>query len=164
MKTEPTHIFANAFSMIELLTVISIITLLAAFTIPAYLNHIQTTKLNSLWQLAEPAKLYVQSQYLKHNTDVTTIDVNANSTEFTTAPDPDLVRCITIQNGVVSVVANPAGFSGNAYWISWTPTAADGALTWACNYDATAAEFIADSVPDCTSGTAAFSDDATCNG
>ena len=152
----------KAFSLIEILAIVTIICLLAAFAIPAYLTHIGTTKLNSLWQLAEPAKLYVESRYLKDNTDVTTITVDANSAEVTTSGS-NLARCITIQGGVVSVVADPDKFYDQVLWVAWTPSTASGSLAWTCTYSAAAAEYIANSAANCAVGSAAYLADAVCN-
>lgn len=154
--------FKSAFSIIELMVVIAIILLLAVIALPIYQSDLTKTKLNSLWQLAEPAKLYVESQYLKNNTNVTTLNVNANTKDVTTA-NPDLVRCITIQNGVISVVGNPNKFYGNAYWVSWTPTIDAGRIVWSCTYDPTAEEYIGVATSNCTPGTAQFAADSTCN-
>ncbi len=152
----------KALSIIELLAVISIISILAAFAIPAYLSHTVATKLNSLWQLAEPAKLYVEARYLKDNTAVTSVTVTANSKEVTTSGS-NLALCISVRNGVVWVVADKTKFNNEILWVAWTPSTVTGSLAWTCTYSATAATYIANSAPNCTVGTAAYSADTTCN-
>jgi prepilin-type N-terminal cleavage/methylation domain-containing protein len=152
----------RAFSMLELITVVAIIAILAALSIPAYLQHVTATKISSLWQLAEPAKLYVESQYLKNNINVNALVVNSGTTDFTSA-DSSLVKCITIQNGVISVVGNPDSFFGNTYWVAWSPSVSSGRITWSCSYPAAAQQYMATSVTNCTPGSPQFASDAACN-
>ena len=121
----------SAFSLIELLAVVTIVAIIAAFAVPNYINYIAETKVNAMWHQAEAAKMAVESQYLRNNTTVSSITVNSGDKEYTTTTDSDFVKCITIQNGVVSVVGVPAQFNSLNIWVSWTPTVTSGALTWA---------------------------------
>lgn len=131
----------RGFSLLELLVVAAIITVLAAFTIPGFLNYVVQTRVNALWQQADAAKLQVASMYLKRDMPVNTINVNSGAAEYTTA-NVDFVKCITIQNGIVSVVGNPAKFSNKNIWIAWEPTVAGTALNWSCKFSADAAEYV----------------------
>lgn len=156
------HVKINsAFSLVELLAVTAIIAIIAAFAVPNYMNYLTETKLNSMWQQAEAAKMAVASQYLKQNTTVSSIAVDSGTKEYTTTTT-DFIKCITIQNGVVSVVAKPESFNNLNIWISWTPTVTSGAITWACKYSSDAAQFMSDAAPSCSVGTAAYAADAAC--
>lgn len=130
-----------AFSLLELLVIAAIVTVIAAFAIPGYTNYITQTRINALWQQAEAAKLQVESIYLKQNTPVGDISVDSGTTEYTTS-NVDFVKCITVQDGVVSVVGEPDKFSDLDIWIAWQPTQTGGALTWSCIYSADAAPYV----------------------
>jgi len=112
--------------------------------------------------VSDPGQMAVASQYLKQNTAVNTIAVDSGTKEYTT-PNSDFVKCITIQSGIVSVVAKPTSFNDLNIWIAWTPTVTSGALTWSCSYSSDAAQYMADSAPSCSVGTEAYSADAACN-
>lgn len=133
----------RAFSLIELLVIAAIITVVAAFAIPGYSNYIMHTRVNALWQEAEAAKLQVTSQYLKQNTPVASITVNSGTTDYTTS-NLDFVKCITIQDGVVAVVGDPAKFNDMSVWIAWEPTITAEAITWTCTYSEDAADYVTD--------------------
>src|SRR5688572_8599294 len=111
-----------AFSLLELLTVIAIVAITAAFAIPSYVSYVIQTKVNTMWQLAEPAKLEVMNQYLRKRLDVEQITVNAGIADYTAVANNDSIKCITIQGGQISVVGNPSYFYDKNIWISWTPT------------------------------------------
>jgi len=151
----------SAFSLVEILTVIIIVAIIAAFAVPNYINYLTETKVNSMWHQAEAAKLEVEAQYLKQGTAVSSITVNSGTTEYTT-PNADFIKCITIQSGIVSVEGLPTSFSGLNLWISWTPTVSAGAITWACNYSSDAANFMSDASQACSVGTAAYTADSAC--
>lgn len=151
-----------AFSLVELLTIIAIIAILAAFAIPSYMRNITETKVNAMLQEAEGARLAVESKFLRNNATVSGITVDSGTMEYTTT-NTDFIKCITIQDGVVSVVAKPSSFNSKNIWISWTPSVASGLLTWACANSSDAAEYLSGSAPSCSVGTAAFSGDAACN-
>lgn len=138
----------RAFSLLELLVIAAIITVIAAFAIPGYTNYVINTRVNALWQQAEAAKLEVQSMYLKRNLDVNTITVDSGSAEYTTS-NVDFVKCITIQDGVVAVVGDPAKFNDKSVWIAWQPTIAAGGLTWTCTYSEDAAPYVTDVADTC---------------
>ncbi len=138
----------SAFSLLELLVIAAIVSVIAAIAIPGYTNYIINTRVNALWQQAEAAKLQVQSRYLKRNVPVNTITVNSGAAEFTTT-NVDFVKCITVQDGTVSVVGDPAKFNNQDVWIAWQPTISDEALTWTCTYSEAAAPYVTDVANTC---------------
>ncbi len=153
----------HAFSLVELLTVSAIIAVVAAFAVPSYMRHVTETKVKALLQLAESAKLQVESRYLKQNASLAAISVNSGTTEYTTS-NADFVHCITIQSGAVFVVGTSSVFNGKNIWVSWVPTeSTPGLLTWNCHYSNDAAEYLTDTTANCSSGTAGFAADAACN-
>lgn len=155
---------SKAFSLLELLTVATIVAIIAGFSIPSYMTYVKKTRVNALWEQAEAAKLAVESKYLKQNTAVNTITVNSGAADFTTSTDEN-VKCITIQSGTVSVVGDPDSFSNQSIWISWVPSTTTGSLVWSCLYSAQAAPFLSSLATSCSQGnsTSQFSDDTACN-
>lgn len=154
----------TAFSLLELLVVATIVAIIAAFAIPSYMTYVTKSRVNVLWEQADAAKLAVESKYLKQNTAVNTITVNSGAAEYTTSTDP-LIKCITIQDGTVSVVGDPNSFSSKDIWISWVPNTATGALVWSCLYSADTATYVSNLATSCSQGssTVQFTDDTACN-
>lgn len=153
------------FSLLELLIIAAIVAVIAAFSIPSYMNYIDQTKINTLWQQAEAAKLVVESRYLKQNTFPSNITINSGAAEYTTA-NIDFAKCITIQNGVVSVVATPSKFGNKSIWIAWSPTVTQGIINWACTYSTDTTQYINDIANTCSVynlGTLPFANDPACN-
>lgn len=138
----------DGFSLLELLVVVAIITVIAAFAIPGYTNYVLNSRVNALWQQAEAAKLQVESMYLKKNMPINTITVNSGTTEFTT-PTLDFVKCITVQNGVISVVGEPTKFNDQDVWIAWEPSDSGGAITWSCIYSPETSTYVTDVANTC---------------
>jgi type IV pilus assembly protein PilA len=133
----------TAFNLLELLAVVAIVGIIAAFAIPSYLNYVTQSKVNTLWHQAEAAKLAVESKYLKQNSAINSITVNSGTKDYTT-PNANYVKCITIQNGVVVVRANPTNFNSKNIWIAWTPNASSGDVVWSCSYSSDAAQYVTD--------------------
>jgi Tfp pilus assembly protein PilE len=133
----------TAFTLIELLLVAAIAVVVAAFSIHSYMNYIIQTRVNALWEQADAAKLEVESKYLKQNVPVTSITVDSGTAEYTTS-NVDFVKCITIQDGVVSVVGVPSKFNNQSVWISWTPSQTSEDIVWSCNYSTAAAPYVTD--------------------
>lgn len=151
----------RAFSYIELVVVIILVAILGIFAYPNYIDYIISSRIAALWRAAEAAKLHVESQYLRYGTAMSSIDVNSGSAEYTT-PKNDYIKCITVQNGIVSVVGDSTKFYGDTYWVSWVPTVSSGRLSWACTYSSNAESHISDNIGTCSSGTANYLTDATC--
>lgn len=138
-----------AFSLLEILTVVAIVAITAAFAIPSYISYVVQTKANALWAFAEPAKLEVQSRYLRQRVDIDDITVNSGEQAFTTASS-DFVKCITVQGGVVSVVGLPSSFYDKDIWISWVPSVTDEGISWSCIYSDDAAEYLTATTETCS--------------
>lgn len=138
----------KAFSLIELLTIAAIVVIIAAFAIPSYMRYITETKINAFFKEAEAAKLAVQSTYLKTHADVSNITVNSGTAEYTTT-NTDYIKCITIQDGVISVVGDSDKFFGKTVWIAWIPNTSSGELQWSCTYSDDAAEYLTDVAATC---------------
>lgn len=138
-----------------MLVVAAIVAVIAAFAIPGYINYVTQTKVNALWHQAEEAKLAVESMFLKKNLDLATVDVNSGAQLYTTT-NVDFVKCITIQNGVISVVADPTKFNSKSIWVAWQPTTTSGTIVWSCLYSADAAPYVTDLASTCTQGSTTF--------
>ena len=153
----------KAFSLPELLVVATIVAIISGFAIPSYLGYTKKAKINALWEQVTAAKLAVESKYLKQNTAVSTITVNSGATEYTSSTNSN-IQCITIQNGVVSVVGNKNSFENNI-WISWVPDTSSGYIVWSCLYSEDAAPYLDNLEVNCTPSntTSQFTTDAACN-
>lgn len=155
---------SSGFSLLELLIIAAIIVVIAAFSIPSYMSYIDQSKISTLWQQAEAAKLSVESRYLKQNIQPSSITVNSGATEYTTVNN-DFVKCITIQNGIVSIVGIPSKFGQKAIWVAWSPIVTQGTIEWSCIYSTDTAAYINDISNTCSvynSGTLPFANDAAC--
>lgn len=145
-----------------MLVVAAIVAVIAVFAVPGYINYVTQTRVNALWHQAEESKLAVESMFLKQNLDLTTVDVNSGAQLYTTT-NVDFVKCITIQNGIISVVADPSKFNDKSIWIAWQPTTTSGTIAWSCLYSADAAPYVTDPASTCTQGSTAFyTDDPAC--
>lgn len=131
----------KAFSLIELLTIVAIVAIIAAFAVPSYISYVIQTKVNSLWAEAEPAKLAVQSAYMRTRQPIDELVFYYNQHPFTSS-STNFVKCVTIQNGTISVVGKPEFFYGKDIWLTWVPTIVDGAIDWTCIYSSDAAEYM----------------------
>ena len=152
----------QGFSLLELLAAMVIALIVAGISVSSYKFYSNKALVNSMWGEAEEAKLAVESSYLKQNTGLSGLTFNSGSKEYTT-PTSASTKCITIQNGIVSVVGKPTSFGGLNVWIAWTPSVSTGTLTWACTYSSDATEYLGDSATSCSVGTAAYSADSACN-
>ncbi len=158
------HNSARAFSLLELLVVVSIIAVITIATAPSYLTYMEKTRVNALWEQAAAAKLAVESKYLKQNATVSNITVNSGTTEYTSSTD-EIVKCITIQAGTVSVLGKASSFSNKSIWISWVPTTTSGYIVWSCLYSADAAPYLSNLATNCSQGSSTnqFTADTACN-
>ncbi len=138
--------------MLELLVVAAIVAVISAFAIPGYNSYIRQARVNALWSQAEEAKLAVEAKYIRDNQSISSITVNSGTKEYTT-PTLDFVKCITIQNGVVSVVGVPAKFNNLSIWISWQPTTSTGSVDWGCVYSSDTAQYVTDVASTCAAQT-----------
>lgn len=145
-----------------MLVVAAIVAVIAAFAVPGYTNFVTQTRVNALWHQAQEAKLAVESMFLKRNQDLATLDVGSGTQLYTTT-NVDFVKCITIQNGIISVVGDPDKFNDQSIWVAWQPTTTSGTIEWSCLYSADAAPYVTDPASTCTQGsTDYFTDDAAC--
>jgi type IV pilus assembly protein PilA len=133
----------RGFSLVELMTVIAIIGTVTALAMPVYNEYITNAKANALWTEAAEAKLAVESAFLKSSTPITSLSVAANAAQYTTARS-NFVSCITINNGVVSVVGDSTKLNSKAIWVSFVPNISNGTLDWQCYYSADAAAYLAE--------------------
>lgn len=153
----------QAFNLVELLTVVAIAAIIAAFSVPAYFNNVKATRLNSLYLQLEPAKQYVEERYLRYHEDPSTITVASGSHSVTAGDSLTNAHCVTIQAGVVAALLVSDLVTTDALWVAWTPTLVGGQITWACTYPAAAADLIGSIATNCSVGTApAFGDDSGC--
>lgn len=152
-----------AYSLVELLAVATIVSIIAAFSIPSYMQYLTETKINYMWQLADAPKLAMQTKYLKNRINPTTVTSHGYGDEYnSTAPTTDYIRCISIENGVVLVLGQPSAFNNENIWVAWTPSTASGVLTWSCSYSADAAQYIGNTMPNCNQEAAPSNTDPAC--
>jgi|GEM_PF-6680336 len=123
----------KAFTLIEILVVMATLAAISAFSVPLYTDFIIKAKVKTLWQEGSLAKQYVENQYVRYDTDPTTININADSSSATTSSSSN-VECIQIENGKVSVVGLSSNLGNNDIWISFEPIVNNGQFQWSCFY------------------------------
>ena len=129
----------HAYSLVEMMTVVAIISIIGAIATPMYKKYVTETRVKSMWQEAESAKLAVSADYFKRYKTFDTINYGQGTTEFTTTAT-NFIKSINIVSGVVTVTGEPSKFGGNEIAISWSPKIDDEVLTWTCAYTGTDAE------------------------
>lgn len=151
-----------AFSLIELMIVVALVGIIAVFAIPNYMANVMDTKVKAMWQMADSAKLEVEANYLKNHPSLSSINVGSGTTGYTST-DTNFIKCITIQQGIVSVVGIPGQLRNENIWVSWEPSVATDVLTWNCKYSSDAAKYMGGMASLCVVGVAAYATDAACN-
>ncbi|QIV95741.1 type IV pilus assembly protein PilA [Allofrancisella inopinata] len=107
----------KGFSLVELMVVIAIIAILAAVAVPMYSNYTTRAKIGSELSKLGGAKAQVAEGIANNNGSVTGVTAS------------DLPSGASVTDGVISLTSTEV--SGAT--ITLTPTAASGAITWACN-------------------------------
>ena len=119
----------KGFTLIELMIVVAIIGILAAIAIPAYSDYTKRAKVTELVTAASACKASV-SEYFQaqgaYPADLNKAGCSSNKTDKITSLNLSTT-------GVITVVSNIVGVSGN-YGLTPNETVANsGVLEWTCN-------------------------------
>lgn len=152
-KTKPTAtpLRNKAFTLIELMIVVAIVSLLASFGVPAYQDYIRKTRVAEAIQLVSGMKAQITENAflgkpLKENVRIPALTPYLTSISVWEA------------NGEINLMFNPSKFNGNTYGMSIVPkdsgvpgqnarnaivgtatssTIPQGSVLWGCRSDAT---------------------------
>jgi type IV pilus assembly protein PilA len=131
-----------AFSLIELLVVITIIGVMASLAIPAYQQYTFKSKINLMLGAANSAQAAVQTAY-SNSQSLIPLTYAAASTPFTTSADPN-IQSIQVDAGVITLTGKPSAFGGKNISIVFTPRVSEGLLLWSCSSSSDAASYISE--------------------
>jgi type IV pilus assembly protein PilA len=130
MNIKPTQ---KGFTLIELLIVVAIIGILAAIAIPAYSTYTKKAKFTEAINASSALKLEVDLCYAK-DADLAGCDWEATTDLALGASGGQYVDTAAVTNGVITITStlmNDDSTPAAAYVYGLTPTASNGALTWA---------------------------------
>ena len=89
----------SAFTLIELLTTLIILGIVATFAIPSYNKYILRSRVNAMYEAATAAKFIVADDY---NNQGQFPSYGSNTTPFTKAK-ADYIASISIDNGIITI-------------------------------------------------------------
>jgi len=130
----------QGFTLIELMIVVAIIGILAAIAIPAYQDYTIRAKVSEALVASAPAKTGVSEYFLSEGA-LPTNNSQAGISNVVTS----FVSSVTVTNGVIGVVVDPAGVGipgGATLTITMPPdTSSAGAIQWDCTATAATAKY-----------------------
>ncbi len=130
-----------AFTLIELLITIGIVTALAMIAVPSYSNYRIRSKVSAMINTASAAELAVANDYFNQGYTFSNTNFTANSQPFLTS-EYDFITSITVTNGVITITGNPNNLGGRQINLVFTPSIENNNITWTCTVSSTFFDFV----------------------
>ena len=123
----------KGFTLIELMIVVAIIAVLAAIALPAYSNYVNKAKFSEVITATTGVRSAIEVCYQTGGTlaSCDTTDDTTVAAAQTGAAGGSNVASVAVTADTAVITGTSVALSGTAYTIIYTPTAANGALTWA---------------------------------
>jgi type IV pilus assembly protein PilA len=118
----------RGFTIIELLIVVTIIGIISAMAIPAYMGYVTRAKVAEAAEMVGPFKTAVTDRFLQNG--VFPADNAAAGFDAPAAEKGQYVKSVQVAGGVIVLTFGDPALLDRT--ITYTPVAAGAAITWTC--------------------------------